>query len=82
MRADFRGESVDEAIMNFIHNRTKSATPDEYLLSPDFEFVHLFFQFYVLSTSGARLTIQNGALFRSENLSISFFSMVTTQYVP
>ena len=67
MRGDFQWESRDEAIMIFVHNRTKTATPKIYLLDSDFEFFLLFFRFDVFVTSGVRLAIHNGALFRSEN---------------
>jgi hypothetical protein len=68
VRDDFRREFVDEVIMIFVHGCTKSAAPDEYLFDPDFEFVHLFFQFDIFGTSGARITIQNNASLRSVNL--------------
>ena len=56
--------------MIFIHNRTKSATPDKYLLDPAFEFVHLFFEFKVLNTGGARMAIRNDASLGPENFHV------------
>jgi hypothetical protein len=71
VRDDFRREFVDEAIMIFVHGCTKSAAPDDYPLDPDFEFVYLFFQFDILGTGGARITIQNDASLRSKNLYVA-----------
>jgi hypothetical protein len=68
MRGDFRREFVDEGIMVFVHGCTKRATLDVYLLDLDFEFLYLFFEFYVLSTCSARLSILNHASLRSEDL--------------
>ena len=57
MRGDFRWEFVDEGIMIFVHDCTKSATPDVYLLNLDFEFLYLCFEFHVLGACAARLSI-------------------------
>jgi hypothetical protein len=72
MRGDFRWEFVDEVIMIFVHDRPKSATPALQLLNRVFQFYDLFFEFDVFSACSARLSIQNLASFRSENIPVAW----------
>lgn len=64
IRGNFRQEFVDEWIMIFIYGCMKHMMPEVHLLDLDLEFVDLLFEFDVLSTSDARLAIQNDASLR------------------
>jgi hypothetical protein len=70
-RGNFRRESVDEAIMILIHNRTQYATLYVYFVDQAFQSVYLFLEFDIFVARRVSVAIPNHTSLRSENLCVA-----------